>query len=162
MRAYRFDLTALDALRGEPPMILAPNHPGLIDAVAVISRIPVTCIMKGQLARNPFLAAGARLAGYIRHDSLRGMINRSSDVLHDGSHLLVFPEGTRTVRLPVNPFIGSIGIIARVANVPVQTIFIDTDSPYLGKGWPLFRKPALPDRVPHPPWSALRSTGYDT
>ena len=28
--------------------------------------------------------------------------------------------------------------------MPVQTVFIDTDSPYLSKGWPLFRKPALP------------------
>ena len=46
MRAYRFDLTALDALRAELPMIIAPNHPGLIDALVVISRIPVTCIMK--------------------------------------------------------------------------------------------------------------------
>jgi hypothetical protein len=45
---------------------------------------------------------------------------------------------------PVNPFMGSIGIIARIAKVPVQTVFIDTDSLYLSKGWPLFRRPALP------------------
>jgi len=144
IRAYRLDLTALDVLRDEPAMIIAPNHPGLIDAVLVISRIPATCIMKGELARNFFLSAGARLAGYIRHDSLRGMIDRSVSLLHSGSHLLIFPEGTRTVRLPTNSFIGSIGIIARIANVPVQTIIIDTDSPYLSKGWPLFRRPALP------------------
>jgi 1-acyl-sn-glycerol-3-phosphate acyltransferase len=144
IRAYRLDLTALDALNDEPAMIIAPNHPGLIDAVLVISRIPATCIMKGELARNLFLSAGAKLAGYIRHDSLRGMIDRSVSLLHSGSHLLVFPEGTRTVRLPINSFIGSIGIIARIANVPVQTIIIDTDSPYLSKGWPLFRRPALP------------------
>lgn len=144
IRAYRLDLTALDALRDEPAMIIAPNHPGLIDAVLVLSRIPATCIMKGELARNPFLSAGARFAGYIRHDSLRGMIDRSVSLLRSGSHLLVFPEGTRTIRLPINSFIGSIGIIARLANVPVQTVIIDTDSPYLSKGWPLFRRPALP------------------
>jgi hypothetical protein len=28
--------------------------------------------------------------------------------------------------------------------VPVQTLIIDTDSPFLGKGWPLFRRPDLP------------------
>jgi len=144
IRAYRLDLSALDALREQSPMIIAPNHPSLIDAVLVISRIPATCIMKGELARNPFLFAGARLAGYIPHDSLRGMIDRSVSSLRGGSHLLVFPEGTRTVCLPINSFIGSIGIIARKANVPVQTVIIDTDSPYLSKGWPLFRRPALP------------------
>ena len=30
------------------------------------------------------------------------------------------------------------------AQAPVQTVFIDTDSPYLGKGWPLWRLPPLP------------------
>ena len=145
IRAYRLgDLTALDVLRDEPAMIIAPNHPGLIDAVLVISRIPATCIMKGELARNFFLSAAPSFAGYIRHDSLRGMIDRSVSLLRSGSHLLVFPEGTRTVRLPTNSFIGSIGIIARMANVPVQTVIIDTDSPYLSKGCQLFRRPALP------------------
>jgi hypothetical protein len=35
-----FDLTELDALGDEPPLILAPNHPSLLDAVMVISRLP--------------------------------------------------------------------------------------------------------------------------
>lgn len=143
-RAYRFDLSALDALRDEPPLIIAPNHPGLIDAVLVISRLPVTCIMKAELEKNFFLGAGARRAGYIGNDSVYRMIDRSIAAVRHGSHLLVFPEGTRTTRSPVNPFTGSIGIIARHAKVPVQTVFIDTDSPYLSKGWPLMRKPALP------------------
>jgi 1-acyl-sn-glycerol-3-phosphate acyltransferase len=143
-RACRFDLSALDALREKSPLIIAPNHPSLIDAVLVISRLPVTCIMKAELEKNFFLGAGARFAGYIGNDSVHRMIDRSIASLGQGSHLLVFPEGTRTTRSPVNPFTGSIGIIARHAKVPVQTVFIDTDSPYLSKGWPLLRRPALP------------------
>jgi 1-acyl-sn-glycerol-3-phosphate acyltransferase len=143
-RACRFDLAALDTLRHGPPLIIAPNHPGLLDAVLVISRLPVTCIMKAELERNFFLGAGARLAGFIANDSVRRMIDRSIAAIRQGTHLLVFPEGTRTTQAPVNPFTGSIGIIARHAKVPVQTVFIDTDSPYLSKGWPLLRKPAMP------------------
>lgn len=143
-RAYRFDLSALDTLRDEPPLIIAANHPGLLDAVLVISRLPVTCIMKAELEDNFFLGAGARLADYIGNESVRRMVERSIGCLARGSPLLIFPEGTRTLRSPVNPFTGSIGIIARHARVPVQTVFIDTDSPYLSKGWPLFRKPSLP------------------
>ena len=30
--SYRLDLTAIDTLKGGPPLILAPNHPCLIDA----------------------------------------------------------------------------------------------------------------------------------
>jgi 1-acyl-sn-glycerol-3-phosphate acyltransferase len=144
MRACRFDIGAIDALRGEPPLIIAANHPCLLDAVLIISRLPVTCVMKAELMRNIFLGAGARLAGYVRNDSLRSMVSGAIASLREGSQLLVFPEGTRSTQFPVSPFVGSIALIARSAGVPVQTIFVDTDSAYLGKGWPLFRKPALP------------------
>jgi 1-acyl-sn-glycerol-3-phosphate acyltransferase len=58
--------------------------------------------------------------------------------------LLLFPEGTRTTRAPINPLVGSVGLIAKRAGVPVQTLVIETDSPFLSKGWPLFRRPTLP------------------
>ena len=56
----------------------------------------------------------------------------------------MFPEGTRTTRAPLNPFRRGFTLIAKRAGVPIQTVFIDTDSPYLGKGWPLWRLPPLP------------------
>jgi 1-acyl-sn-glycerol-3-phosphate acyltransferase len=56
----------------------------------------------------------------------------------------LFPEGTRTTREPINPLVGSVGLIAKQARVAVQTLVIETDSPYLSKGWPLFRRPELP------------------
>lgn len=145
MGACRFDLSALDALRGQSAMIIAPNHPCLLDAVMVISRLPnVTCIMKASLIDNVFLGAGARLAQYIRNGTTIKMVVDAANSLRNGNHLLIFPEGTRTTRLPVNPFMGGIGFIAHRAGVPVQTVFIETDSAYLSKGWPLFRKPSMP------------------
>jgi len=144
-RRCSFDLEALDALRDEPSLILAPNHPCLLDAVMVISRLPnVACVLKADLMNNAFLGAGARLARYIRNDPLRRMVQLATGDFNCGSHLLLFPEGTRTTSHPVNPFKGSIGMIAQHAQVPVQTILIETNSAYLSKGWPLFRKPAMP------------------
>ena len=143
--ACRFDITALDALRGQPPVIIAPNHPSLLDAVLVISRLPnVVCIMKSELMNNLFLRSGARLARYIGNESLLDMIRTSVSTLLQGNHLLLFPEGTRTVREPVNHFTAAVGLIAQRANVPVQTVFIESDSKYLSKGWPLFKRPAMP------------------
>jgi 1-acyl-sn-glycerol-3-phosphate acyltransferase len=144
-RSYRLDLSALDSLRGEPPMILAPNHPSLIDALLILTRHPnVVCVMKAELMRNAFLGAGSRLARYVPNESSRQLIRESVAHLQRGCLLLLFPEGTRTTRLPINSLSGSLGLIAKHAGVPVQTLIIETDSPFLSKGWPLFRRPDLP------------------
>jgi 1-acyl-sn-glycerol-3-phosphate acyltransferase len=143
--ACRFDLSALDSLRDEGPLIVAPNHPCLLDALMVISRLPnMACIMKVDIVDNVFLGAGARLAGYIRNDAQLSMIKQAVAELKRGSQLLIFPEGTRTTRWPVNVCKGTTALIARRARVPIQTVFIETDSGYLGKGWPLFRRPPMP------------------
>jgi 1-acyl-sn-glycerol-3-phosphate acyltransferase len=142
---YRLDLKAIDTLRGGPPVILAPNHPALIDALLILTRHPnIACVMKGELLRNVFLGAGSRLARYIPSNVPRQMIKEAVADLREGGTLLLFPEGTRTTHHPVNPLTASVGVIAKHANVPVQTLIIETDSPYLSKGWPLFRRPQLP------------------
>lgn len=144
-RRCHFDLSALDRLRDDTPLIIAPNHPSLLDAVMIISRLPnVSCIMKAELMNNVFLGAGARLAGYIRNEPFRQMVVDASEDFRSGSHLLLFPEATRTTRMPINALKGSVALIAQQAQVPVQTVFIETNSAYLSKGWPLLRKPAMP------------------
>ena len=144
-RTYLLDLRDIDSLKGGPPLILAPNHPCLIDALLILTRHPnIVCVMKSALMKNVFLGAGSRLARYVRNDSSRQMIKESVAHLRDGGVLLLFPEGTRTTRAPINSLVGSVGLIAKHANVPVQTLVIETDSPFLSKGWPLFRRPELP------------------
>jgi 1-acyl-sn-glycerol-3-phosphate acyltransferase len=144
-RAYHLDLRDIDSLKGGPPVILAPNHPCLIDALLILTRHPnIVCVMKSALMRNVFLGSGSRLARYVRNDSSRQMVKESVAHLLEGGVLLLFPEGTRTTRAPINSLVGSVGLIAKHANVPVQTLVIETDSPFLSKGWPLFKRPALP------------------
>jgi 1-acyl-sn-glycerol-3-phosphate acyltransferase len=143
--AYKLDLRAIDSLRDGPPVILAPNHPSLIDALLILTRHPnLACVMKGELMGSIFLGAGSRLARYIPSDQPRQMIKDAVADLREGGVLLLFPEGTRSTREPINPLKASIGVIAKHAGVPVQVAIIETDSPYLGKGWPLFRRPHLP------------------
>jgi 1-acyl-sn-glycerol-3-phosphate acyltransferase len=141
----RLHAEALDVLAAEPGLIVVANHPSMLDALMLVARLPKgVCVMKASLMRNPFLGAGARLARYIRNDSVRNMIRLAVDDVREGGHLVLFPEGTRTTRPPVNPFRPGFTLIAQRAQVPIQTVFIDTDSPYLGKGWPLWRLPPLP------------------
>ncbi len=143
--ACRFDLSALDALRGQGPMIVAPNHPAMIDAVLVLSRLPgLACIMKSSILDSPALGAGARLARYIPNDELHRMIQLAVAELQSGHQLLLFPEGTRSTGHPIGAVRGITGLIAKYANVPVQTVLIELDSRFLAKGWTLASIPRLP------------------
>lgn len=145
--AFRFDTTELESLREQTPLLLVANHPSLLDAVIVASRLPdLVCIMKANLSDNIFLGAGARLARYIGNDSGHGMIKAAVSELRKGGQLLIFPEGTRTAEPPVGRFKGGAALIARHAGVPVQTLIVETDSPFLSKRWPVYAKPSLPIR----------------
>ena len=142
---FRCDLRALDALRNEGALIIAPNHHSLLDAVLVISRLPrVVCITKASLWDNWFLGGGIRLASYIRNDAPLTLIKLALAELRANRQLLIFPEGTRTLIPPVNPFKGGFALMAQKAGVPVQTVFIESPSRYLTKGWPVFRRPEFP------------------
>lgn len=141
----QLDIQALDKLNVEKGIIIAPNHPSMLDALLILSRINNTsCLMKASLWNNILLGSGAKLAGYVRNDSIKKMVRGSVNELQNGSNLLIFPEGTRTVQPPVNRLKAGVGLISTKAQAPVQTILLLTDSPYLSKQWPIWKAPAFP------------------
>jgi 1-acyl-sn-glycerol-3-phosphate acyltransferase len=140
----RCDLTALDAVRDARGVVFAANHVALLDILLLGSRLPRTvCIMKASLYRNPLLSGG-RLAGYICNDDAVRLVRRAASALREGSNLLIFPEGTRYPAGQLGPFRRSFALIAKQARAPVRAIFIETNSPYLRKSWPLWRRPTFP------------------
>jgi 1-acyl-sn-glycerol-3-phosphate acyltransferase len=141
----RVDSSALDTVRPESPLIIIANHPSLLDAVVLLAGLPrAVCVMKGNLKRNILFGPMAHLAGYVSNDDPMTLIRRTCDELAGGAQILIFPEGTRTLEFPVNPFSEATAFIAARSGVPVQALFMEFSSPYLGKAWPLFRKPVLP------------------
>lgn len=141
----RIDYAALDVLSHDAGLIIAANHPSALDGLLVIARVPRgVCIMRASLMRNPFLGAGARLARYICNDPPSAMVRGAVAALQDGGQLVMFPEGTRTTDGVLNVFRPGVTLLAHMAQVPIQTVFITTPSPYLGKGWPIWRAPAFP------------------
>ena len=82
--------------------LLVANHPSLLDVVYLIALTGnANCLVKRSIFFNPFTAAAARAAGYIRNDSDQ-LLAESSAALAAGDTLIIFPEGTRTD--PRKPF----------------------------------------------------------
>jgi 1-acyl-sn-glycerol-3-phosphate acyltransferase len=75
------------------------------------------------------------------------MVRESVAALREGHLVVLFPEGSRTSTPPVDAFKPGITLIAKMAQVPIQTILIDSESPYLRKGWPLLRAPPQVVRI---------------
>ncbi len=141
----RFDLAALDALPAQGPAVIACNHLSLLDAVLVISRLPrAVCIAKAGLWDNPFLGGSVRLAGYIRNDAPLALIRAAARALRDGRQVVIFPEGTRSAGHGLGHFKPGFAAMARMAGVPVQTVFLHSNTPYLRRGWTLHRMPDFP------------------
>jgi 1-acyl-sn-glycerol-3-phosphate acyltransferase len=148
----RFGLVELEAnelsgLRNSDGLIVVANHPCLLDAVLMVSQMPrAVCLMKGSLARNIIFSGTARLAGYIHNKSGLGLVKKCEERLNEGTNLLVFPEGTRTVGGKLLPFKMGFALAAVSTRSPVQTVIIEANSNCLGKGQPLFKVPAFPLR----------------
>lgn len=145
------DIASLEPLRHDSrPLVIAPNHASLWDAVFVIACLPQPiCIMKESILHNPFLGGGARLAGYIANGSSSRLIRDAAAAIEQGGQLLLFPEGTRTRHDSrwINPLKGGCALVARRAGVPILPVFIRTNSRFLEKGWPLWKRPEFPIRV---------------
>ncbi len=147
----KVDLSELEKLgRISTPIIVAPNHASLWDAVFIIARLPqAICVMKNSILRNPFLGGGSRLSGYIPNGATSRMVRDAAAALQRGGQLLLFPEGTRTHPSErwINPLKGGCALIAKRAKVPVYPVFIRSNSRVLQKGWPLWKPPVFPIEI---------------
>ena len=142
---FRVEFAEAERLQSMRGTVFAPNHASLMDATHFLARLPrLVCVMKKSIAANPVMGTSSCLAGYLPMDQGTEFIRRGRDALLEGSNLLVFPEGTRTLDPPVNHFKSGFALMASLAGAPVQTVFIETPVLFMGKNWPLWKTPPLP------------------
>lgn len=139
----KIDFHDLGTLRDWRGGIIAANHPCLLDVVFLVSHLSrVFCLMKEGILSNLVLCGTARLAGYVDNRSGSSMVRQCAARLRAGDTLVIFPEGTRTVSTGVNPLKLGFALVAQISGAPVQTVLIESDSPFLGKNWPFLKPPA--------------------
>ena len=93
-----WEAEGVEKLEGRGLLVIA-NHPTLIDIVFLISLMPdATCIIKSALYRNIFTRGPVSWAGYIPNDTPVQLLGDCSAELRRGANLVIFPEGTRSVK----------------------------------------------------------------
>lgn len=143
VRHVGFEALPVDQTSIKP--ILVANHPNLFDVFLFYARLPkLTCIYKASLQRTLIRNTMARQLGFISNAHPKQMIHEGARRVAAGEQLLIFPEGTRTVRWPLNELkLGAVGI-ARRADVGLQTVVIHCGSNFLSKNRPVLKPPILP------------------
>lgn len=120
------------------PCVVIANHPGLFDVLVLIRDIPkMSLIAKQSLRTKLGMAYLFKLAGWIfatsnsDASSAVATTNNAVDVLGKGYKFMLFPEGTRSPKGQLLRFKVGAFKLARLANVPIQPVFIRNTPPFL-------------------------------
>lgn len=125
--------------------IICANHPSILDAICFFWKIPgIGCVVGTNPWSNPLLSLPARLADFVPRDPALRMLKECRQRLQRGENILLFPEGTRTTRGALNPFHEGPALLAVKARAPIRTVFIETNSLFLGKGYSFFNPTSEP------------------
>ncbi len=147
-RLFSVRYEGLERLPRGRGLVLVANHPGLMDITYLLARVPdAVCIFKPAIRRNPVLGGAARLAGYLSNDGGIDLIRAAGAKAAGGHTVIIFPEGTRTQRDPLNLLKAGFALVAQRGGAPIQTVLITCDSNLLIKGRAWWKLPRLPAHV---------------
>lgn len=93
-----FELDGIHDLNKVRGGIIIANHPTILDYVFIASQMPqLDCLVKAGLKKNFFLKGVVKAADYLINDASEELVRECDRRLAEGSNILIFPEGTRTV-----------------------------------------------------------------
>ncbi|HAR97001.1 MAG TPA: 1-acyl-sn-glycerol-3-phosphate acyltransferase [Deltaproteobacteria bacterium] len=116
---------------GQPPYILMSNHQSALDIMSLLKGLPISFrfVAKQELFKIPLFGWALKRAGYISLDrqnprqALKDM-DVAAKRIRDGSSLVIFPEGTRSLDGRLLPFKKGAFSLAMKAGVPIVPVAI--------------------------------------
>ena len=135
------DIKGTENLLQDGPQILASNHQGAFDILALQAFIPMQFrwVAKKSLFKIPIVGWSMSLAGYIgiereRASSAYKSIEAAAERIKNGTSVLIFPEGTRSATGELLPFKRGGFLLAVKSGVPVIPISITGTKDIMKKG----------------------------
>ena len=127
----RVEVEGLENVRRDGPQIFMPNHQSALDVAAVIRAIPVSFrfVAKKEVTRIPFIGWAAIGGGHIivdRADNAQAVarLKEAAGRIRDGTNVIIFPEGTRSVTGRLRPFKSGGFHLAIQSQVPVVPVSV--------------------------------------
>ena len=135
-----------EILRRDRGVLIAANHPSLLDIVLLMSLMDrAQCVVKHEVWNNPFMRGVVKATNYVRNDDdPEKLVADCSRLLADGNNLIIFPEGSRTVAdRPLHLQRGLANVAVRSGS-GVRLVTITCMPPSLRKGEKWYRIPSAP------------------
>ena len=149
----------------QPGALVVANHPTLIDIVFIISMIPnASSIVKPSLHKNVVTRGPVSRAAYVASDEPETLIGDCVDSLANGASLVIFPEGTRSVKGRALRFRRGAAHVQKRSCCPVLFVRISSVPPTLAKHEKWYQIPASRPHfklVVERDQEALRDMTYD-
>lgn len=168
----RVKITGIENIQKGQKYVLVANHQSMLDIMVALSAVPLPFkfMAKQELFNKPFLGwylYGAKFIPVDRgsRESSRRALRLACQRLSEGSSVLFFPEGTRSLTGKVKPFKGGAFKSALETQTPILPITIDGTRDAIPKhSWLIRRvirfrvdigKPQLPSEFASPREAAV-------
>ena len=134
---HRFRIIGREHLPLDRPFALVANHASHLDAVTLLSALPLTRIQTAYpaAAKDYFFTSMPTIAfsavvmnamPFDRKENPRESLGLCRDLLETPGHvLIIFPEGTRTTTGELGAFKPGIGFLTAATNIAVVPCFLD-------------------------------------
>ena len=134
---HRYRVVGREHLPQNEPFVMVANHASHLDALSLLSALPLRAIQKTYpaAAKDYFFTTMPKVAfsaivvnamPFDRKDNPRESINLCRELLATPGHaLILFPEGTRSTTGELASFKPGIGYLTAGTNIPVVPCYLD-------------------------------------
>ena len=135
----RVTVEGVEKLDPHRSYVFAANHQSIYDIPIVFASVPfqLRIVAKQSLGRIPFMGWHLHRAGHLlvdRRNPGPDIVRKMARLMREGSSLIVFPEGTRSVDGQLGRFKKGSFLVALGANLPVVPVTIEGSRHVMQKG----------------------------
>ena len=135
----RVRVTGLDRLQPNRSYVFAANHQSIYDIPIIFAALPfqLRIVAKESLGRIPFMGWHLHRAGHLlvdRRNPGADIVQKMARLVREGSSLIVFPEGTRSVSGELGRFKKGSFLVAMGSQLPIVPVTITGSRHVMSKG----------------------------